>query len=409
MLSAIRPLSSLLLAIFMLMAGAGFMGTLLGLRMEDAGHGAPMIGLLATAYFSGLALGSRQVSRVIHRVAHIRAFAAFVALLSASTLAYSLHQSLPLWIGLRFIDGLCVAGVYVCLESWLNDQAEPHVRGLALAAYMIALYGGQGLGQFLLPLSTITPSTPLVAASILISLSIIPIVLTRNKSPSLQPTPPLPMRKLYGISPLGMVGAGATGVILGAFYGVGAVYTHRLGLTLPSTAAFMSTVIVGGVALQWPLGWLSDHFDRRRVIVGTLIGAVLATIGMAIVAAAGPVLLVLGALFGGFSFALYPLCVAHANDHVSAEQRVAASGGLILVYSLGAAAGPLLGALALKQFGPAGLPGFIAACAGVAVIFALWRMAVREPVPSDRQQSYQLLPRTTPMSAMLDPLTPDEA
>jgi MFS family permease len=216
----------------------------------------------------------------------------------------------------------------------------------------------------------------------------------------------MPIRRLYGVSPLGAMGAAAIGVILGAFYGVGAVYAKRLGLSLPATAAFMSAVIIGGVALQWPLGWLSDRFDRRQVILWTFLGAVAAAAGMALLGAGGPFLLIFGALFGGFSFALYPLCVAHANDHITPDQRVGATGGLVLLYSLGAAIGPLLGAFALGRFGAAGLPAFIAVCSGAAALFVVWRMAVREPVPAEFQQSYQLLPRTTPMSAMLDPLTP---
>lgn len=408
MLTAIAPVRSLLLAIFMLMAGGGFMSTLVSVRLEGAGTNALTIGAVATSYFAGLALGSLRVTTIIERVGHIRAFAAFVALLSASTLTYAVHENIVLWALLRFIDGLCVAGVYVCLESWLNDRAEPRSRGAVLAAYMIALYAGQAIGQLLLNLSDAKPSMPFLIASILITLAIVPVALTRSMSPTLGDHAPLRMRRLYEISPLGVVGAAVTGVILGAFYGLGAVYVRRLGMDVAATSFFMSMVILGGVALQWPLGRLSDRFDRRRVIVGVLIGVLLVSLTIAAAGAPGVPLLLLGAAFGGLSFALYPLCVAHTHDHLAADQRVGASGGLVLVYSAGAAVGPLAGASAMMAFRAPGLFIFVATCAGAAVAFALWRVWARSPVPSELQQAYRAFPQTTPMAAALDPLAPED-
>lgn len=404
LLTAIRPAQSLLVAIFMLMAGGGVMGTLVGVRLDGAGVGAIGIGLVATAYFGGLTLGSLGVGRIIGRVGHIRAFAAFVALLSASTLAYTTQQNIAFWAVLRFIDGLCLAGVYVCLESWLNDRADPQARGSVLAAYMIALYAGQGLGQFLLNLGKASPALPFTVASILISLSIIPITLTRSPSPEIKASPAISVSRLYAISPLGFVGAGTTGIILGAFYGLGAVYARHMGMDLASTAAFMSAVIVGGVALQWPLGRLSDHFDRRHVILGAFTAAAIISCILAVAGHADMWRLPLGGVFGGLSFALYPLCVAHTNDHLKPEQRVGASGGLVLIYSAGAAIGPLTGALTMSIWGAAGLFWFIGLCALGAAVFGLWRVVARQPVPSELQRRYQLLPRTTPMSAALQPL-----
>ena len=169
MLSAVAPVRSLLLAIFMLMAGSGFMATLIAVRLERAGSSAMVVGAVGTAYFLGLVLGSTRAGLLVARVGHIRAFAAFVSLFSASTLSYAVHRDPFLWAGLRLIDGLCVAGVYVCLESWLNERAEAQARGTVLAGYMIALYVGQALGQFLLNLSDAKPSMPFLVASILIS------------------------------------------------------------------------------------------------------------------------------------------------------------------------------------------------------------------------------------------------
>ena len=393
----------MLLAIFILMAGNGVMSTLVSFRLESAGTRAGLIGLVATAYFVGLTIGALRASPIIRRVGHIRTFAAAVSLLSATTLAYTLFQGTAFWALLRFVDGLCVAAVFVCLESWLNERAEPSTRGSVLAAYMISLYAGQALAQFLLNLDG-APAAPFIASSLLVSLSVLPIALTRLKEPAVAQQAPLSVRGLYAASPLGVVGCGMIGLMLGAFYGLGAVYARRIGLEMSQIALFMSVVIAGGVALQWPVGWLSDRFDRRTVIVATLLGATGVCAGLAWIAGPGPLLLVLGAVFGGLSFALYPLCVAHTNDHLSAEQRVSASGGLVLTYSIGAAVGPTAGSGVMMAAGVGGLFLFIGACALLTLVFAIWRQLRREPVPSDLQQPYQILPRTTPAAAELDPL-----
>ena len=408
MLSAIAPVRTLLLAIFMLMAGSGFMATLIGVRLERAGSSALVVGAVGTAYFVGLVIGSVKAGAVVGRVGHIRAFAAFVSLFSASTLSYAIHRDPVLWSALRLIDGFCVAGVYVCLESWLNERAESETRGTVLAGYMIALYIGQALGQFLLNIGDAKPSLPFAIASILISLAAIPVALTRIAAPPLERVEALAIRDLYAVSPLGVVGASVTGLMLGAFYALGAVYARRIGMELSEIAVFMSTAIIGGVALQWPLGLLSDRFDRRRVIVMAFAGTLVAGLGLFVFEAPRALLLALAATFGGLSFALYPLCVAQANDRLPAEQRVSASGTLVLVYSAGAAAGPLAGAAAMTLAGPTGLFLFIAVCAGGALLFGFWRQVTVLPVPADAQGSYQILPRTTPMSAALDPLTPDD-
>lgn len=407
MLSAIAPVRILLLAIFMLMAGSGFMATLIGVRLEQNGSSALVVGAVGTAYFLGLVIGSLKVGGLVGRVGHIRAFAAFVSLFSASTLSYAIYRDPFLWGALRLIDGFCIAGVYVCLESWLNERADAETRGSVLAGYMISLYVGQAVGQFLLNIGGPKPSLPFVIASILISLSAIPVALTRISAPALGKAETLPIRTLLSISPLGIVGATITGLMLGAFYSLGSVYARRLGMELSAVAVFMSTVIFGGVALQWPLGRLSDRFDRRKVIVLAFAGALGAGLAVAFIGAPGLPLLAFSALFGGLSFALYPLCVAHANDRLSPEQRVAASGGLVLAYSAGAAAGPLGGATLMTIAGASGLFLFIAACAGAALLFGFWRQARTLPVPADQQHSYQVLPRTTPVSAVLNPVATD--
>lgn len=405
MFAMILPVRSLLVAIFVMMAGSGFLSTLIGLRLERAGSGTMVIGLVATAYFAGLVIGAMRAGEVLRRVGHIRAFAAFVALLSASTLTYALFQHPLLWGMLRLVDGLCVAGVFICVESWLNDRAASQARGTILAWYMVALYSGQALGQLLLRTGNTAPHIPFELASILITLAIIPVCLTRSAAPTLEGAASLPLKRLFAASPLGVSGVGMTGLILGAFYGLAAIYARRIGLDLADTASFMMIVILGGVALQWPLGRLSDRYDRRRIIIACVAATLAVSLALG-TAPSGSLLLVLGAGFGGLSFALYPLCVAFVNDRLLASERVAASGQLVLLYSVGAALGPIGAAAAMSIAGAGGLFLFIAAAAAAMLGLGFWRLAATTSVPGDEQQDFQILPRTTPVATLLDPAGP---
>lgn len=407
MLRAIHPVCSLLLAIFILMAGSGFLATLISLRLERSGVSTLAIGMVATAYFAGLVVGALRAGGVVRRVGHIRAFAAFVSLLSASTLAYALIDHPGLWGGLRFVDGVCVAGVFICLESWLNDRAETTTRGSILAAYMVALYSGQALGQLFLSTGDAFSAVPFLIASLLISLAVIPLCLTRSNAPPPVEAADFSIRTLIAASPLGVVGAVATGLMLGAFYGLAAVYARRLGLDLGATASFMMIVILGGVLLQWPLGRLSDIYDRRQVIVWIFALVLAVCLAFQLRLSGGFLLMLLGATFGGLSFALYPLCVAHCNDRLLATERVAASGKLVLLYSLGAMLGPLGAATLMNATGPGGLFLFCALCAGATFTFGIWRQAASDAVPARYQQDFQIVPRTTPTASLLDPNTAD--
>lgn len=408
MLQGLRSVAVLLVAIFILMAGGGSLSTLISVQLQGAGVAAPLIGAVATAYFGGLTLGSLFVYRLIARVGHIRAFTAFVSFFSASALTYSLHVGWVSWAAVRLLEGFCIAGVYVCLESWLNDKAPAGARGQVLAFYMVALYAGQAAGQFLLNLGESDRAFPFIAASMLLSVAVIPIALTRQAPPDPPTMTALDLKGLYRASPLGVAGAVSNGLMMGAFYGLGAVFASAIGLSTAQTAVFMSAAILGGVALQWPLGRLSDLIDRRLVIIGVLT-AIAAAAGAMALSAAWPdsVRLVTIALFGGGCFALYPLCVAHTNDQLAPEDRVAASGGLVLSYSAGAMAGPIAASALMSVMGARGVFVAIAAVAGAALGFALLRTALRRATPNADQGPFVAMPRTTPAAAVMDPLAAD--
>lgn len=402
MLASALTVRTLLVAIFILMAGSGFLSTLIAIRLEQAGAASLTIGLAATSYFSGLMLGSLRVQLLVSRIGHIRSFAAFVTIYSASSLAYAIIDQPAVWVTLRFIDGFAMAGVYVCIESWLNRQATASNRSTLLAAYMIALYSGQALGQFLLNLGNDAPGLPFMISAILLSIALLPVLLTRMEQPQLERAVPFSIKRLYAASPLGIFGTLVTGTMLGAFYALGAVYVQRIGMGLSQVAFFTSCVIAGGVALQYPLGLLSDRFDRRRVILACLIALVAICSVLTVLPVPPAGVIALGSLFGGFSFALYPLCVAHSNDHLTEEERVGASSGLVLTYSVGAMAGPMIGAAGMGLLGPAGLFATIGVLAALGALFGIYRTVARGAVPAQEQQAFQSIPRTTPMVAVLE-------
>jgi MFS family permease len=395
---------NLLAGTFLLLVGIGLLGTLVPLRLNDAGASSLMIGIVGGAYFVGLIVGTRYCDRIIGAVGHIRAFAGFASILSAATLAFPLLASPLPWAGLRFVNGVCLAGLFTCVESWLNARASNELRGRILSLYMIALYLGQGVGQMLLPLPDPSGMALFMLCAAFVSLSVAPVAMTRISAPPPGAWARLGLRRLYALSPLGAAGAISSGLILGAFYALGPVYARHLGFGIGETAQFMSLVIVGGLILQWPVGRLSDRYDRRHALVAVAIALVV--VSAALVAAgmwSTRAALLLAPMLGAVVFTLYPLSVAHANDRLEPAQIVAASAALITAYGAGAAFGPPAAAVLMEIIGPSGLFTFTGVCAAATAAFAVWRMRRRGPVPAEEQVRFLPLPRTTPVAGGLDP------
>lgn len=404
MRSILPSILALLLGAFLLMLGAGLLGTVLGVRLAEAATPTLVSGTVLAAYFAGLLAGSMRAARIVRGVGHIRAFAAFASIFSAAALAHGLALDPWFWGALRFVEGFCLAGLFMGIESWLNARAENRFRGQVLSLYMATIYLAQGLGQLLLTLPDPTRFLLFAVASMLLSVSLVPVALTRFPAPELPEVRPFGFRALYAISPFGVFGAAASGVLLGAFYAMGPVFAQNIGLDAGGVARFMTAAIIGGLVLQFPLGRLSDRFDRRTVMVG--VAGALTAVGAATTVAPGfgsVALLLAIALFGGLCFALYPLSVAHANDHVDAADMVAASSGLLLAYGVGATLGPLAGSAAMHVLGPAGLFLFMATVGAAATGFGLWRMRARPALPPEAQAPFQVVPRTSPAAAELDP------
>jgi len=387
MIGVLRQTWALFLGVGLLALGSGLQNSLLGLRAEIESFPTTLIGLVATAFYGGFLAGSLVVPTLIERVGHVRAFAALASLASTTALLHVVFIDPGLWIGLRLVSGFAYAGLVIIAESWLNDRADNTTRGQLLAAYMVINVGAQGLGQLLLNLESPAQFQLFVLVSVLISLSLIPLLLSVAPVPAVDAPQKVALRELYRVSPLGVVGSFSAGLAHGALLGLGAVFARGAGLSVGEVSLFMGAVYLGAVVLQWPIGRLSDIFDRRRVIAGvTGLAALVAMIG-ANVEGDTPALVTLALIFGGLSLPVYSLCVSHTNDYLGPRQMVAASAALYFVTGLGAVLGPITASAAMSALGSPGFFVFLAAVHGALGLFAVWRMARRAALPLTEQGS----------------------
>jgi len=399
MLAAIASAWALLLGIALIMLGNGLQSTLLGVRATLEGFGTGTTGLVMTGYFAGFLAGSLVVPRLLANVGHIRVFAALASLASGAALLHTVFVSPVSWFMIRVITGFCFAGLYVVAESWINDAATNKTRGQLLSVYMIMVLGGMGSGQLLMNLYDPRGFELFVLVSVLVSFALIPITLSVGRAPAFETPESIGVRALFRASPLGVAGAFLIGIAHSALYSMGPVYGTEIGLAVDQTALFIAMALFGGLALQWPIGWLSDRFDRRKVIVAAAWIAAGAALGAGVGGIDSFVLLIgFTALLGGMSMPLYSLCGAHTNDHLTPRQIVAASATLVLVGGIGLTMGPLLAAAMMRLGGPSGLFWLLAVVHGGIGGYGLYRMVRREPVPLDEQRTYQPVSlRTSPI------------
>ncbi len=392
-------------------AGNSLLGVVLPLRMEAADYPVALIGAIMAAYYLGLALGGFRSKIVILRIGHIRAFSVFAALTAATCLAYDTFFSPTAWVILRVINGFCIAGMTTAVESWLNERSSNETRGRVLGFYMLAFYLAMALGQTLVNVAPVGDGDLLDLSAVLIGLSLIPIAMTRLGKPDLREIRVLRVKEIFAASKVGVVGAGVAGILIGSFYGLAAVFARQIGLSVSETAMFMSVVVLGGLAFQVPIGMLADRFDRRIVMAGILlaVGTSWGLLSLSIASGVSLVVLMVMALaFGGAISSVYPLCVAQTFDRLDRKYYVAASGRLLMVYSIGATIGPLLTSGLMAIFGPGSFFVFESVIAVVYAIFVLFRVrAAQQPAP-DAREKFVPLPDSSPAALVLDPRTEPE-
>jgi MFS family permease len=401
---ALPSVAAILMGIGLVSVGLGLLGTFLAVRLGMAKLDDLWIGVVVTGYPLGFLAGCLTARVPIDRVGAIRAFAALGGLMTAATLSFTLTTEPVAWTCLRIINGFCAAGLFTIAESWLNARTPPASRGAVLAAYMISDKLTYAIGQMLIEAADPAGPVLFAIAAIAFALCLVPVALTSQESPITGRAPGLSIVALFRVSPLGVVATFASGLINTTIISLAPIWASNHGLDTADIARFMTGLMLGGLVLQWPIGYLSDRIDRRRV----LLGVALATTALAFVIAAtgdapADVLIALGALFGGACFAIYPLAVAHANDFADRSQAVQVSSGLLLSWAIGSVVGPPLASLLVARIGQSGLFVHATIVAALLVAFTLWRMARRAPVPNELQGKFVPLSQTAPAGRMLNP------
>ena len=391
MLASLGAISTLLISVFLVMTGLGMQFAALPLRSQIEDFTGTQIGIAASAYSVGLLLGCLAGPYGILRAGHIRAFAAFISVASAVTLLHVIIVDPWAWIVFRGLSGVCIAGFYLCIESWLNDRASNDMRGFVMSAYVVVLSIGIILGQIAVSLGDVSTFRLFAIASIIVSVAVVPLTMTRSAQPAPITLVRLRPVRLYRNSPAAFVSIFMIGIASGSILSLSPIYATASGYSVKFAALFSAAAFAGGALFQWPLGRASDRTDRRGLLIACALGAIIA--GFALSRLGGynaVVMLAIAGALGGFVFTGYAIAGAHAYDHADPEDYVETSSGLLIMYALGSSVGPVTAASAMERFGPNGLVYFIAAVEMMMVIYLLTRMRIRPGVADEEKEEFDL-------------------
>ncbi len=402
MFRVLTSLTALFSSTLLLLLANGMLGSLLGLKLAQDSASPFAAAVVMAGYYIGLVAGFWVSVRIIQRVGHIRAFAAFCAVNISTTLILSMTDTAVVWALLRFVMGLSMMGTYMVIESWINERATTEMRGQVFAIYLVVSYAAIGGGQFMLGLDDGNARTLLILSALLFALCLLPVALTRAMVPSPMQAVSFNIGRLFKVAPHAVYGCLAAGLVTGAFYALGPTYAFAQQESSSFVGLFMGLTIFGGLLLQWPFGYLSDHFKRRTIL--RVLSAALAVISIALLFVTHLQVwsVVLAALWGGMAFTIYPISVAYANDRIEPEESVPAAGVLLMAYSGGAAVGPLLASGLMHLTGTSGLFLFSALTAMVLSLLEARRRGAKKVSVSD-QGDYIPVPRTSVVINQLDP------
>jgi len=381
MLGVLKNTWALLLGMLLLMLGNGMQGTLLGIRGGIEEFSTLEMSIVMSCYFVGFLFGSKMAPEMIRRVGHVRVFAALGSLISAVLILYAAAPEWIVWAVLRVLIGFSFSGVYITAESWLNNASTNENRGQALSLYLIVQMLGIIMAQVILNFGDAKDYLLFIIPSVLVSLAFTPILLSVGQAPAFDSTKPMSFRRLYEASPLGCVGMFLLGGIFSAQFGMVSVWGTEVGLSVKDLTIFVAFIYIGGLVLQYPIGWLSDRMDRRKVVLWLAVFGAVALMIPVIIDLPFPVLVLIGAIGGGVSNPLYSLLLAYVNDYLDKTDMAAASGGLLFINGLGAISGPIITGWLMGTVGPSGFFLFMAVLFAALAGYAAWRMTQRRVTP----------------------------
>lgn len=369
-------------ALTLLMVGNGLIGVLIGVRSEMEGFNTTVTGLIMASYFAGFLVGSRVTPQIMARVGHIRVFAGLCSVVAATALMHALVVSPATWVLLRLVFGFAMAGLYVVVESWLNDMVSNANRGRVMAVYMVVSMGGLGFGQLLIGFGDALSPALFIVAGALMTLAVAPISLSINDAPFFELPPKARYRDLWDQAPLGVVTAVGAGIANGALIAMASVYATQVGLTAGRTGVFVAAAAIGSVVMQWPVGHMSDAIGRRQSILLVSLGAVVVGVVAPGLDPAGWALVGAMFLLGGLSYPMYSLALSHVVDVLPPGQAVTGSVAVVFLTGIGSIFGPLTTSVAMETIGPDGFFWAIAVVHLTIGVYGLARVA-RRPVIED--------------------------
>ena len=402
-----------------IMIAFGFQGNLLGVRSVIEDFSLLATGILMSAYFIGYFIGANIVPNLVARVGHVRVFAAFASMASLSILVHAAVVNPIVWSIARFLTGMSMVSIFIVTESWLNDRANNRSRGKLLSVYMFVTFGSIALGALLLNFSSPIKFEPFILISLLLSIALVPILLTKRKAPRFKKISPMKIKELYKISPMGVVVSFCNGLIHSAIFSLTAVYAIKMGFSIFEISLLIFLITIAGALFQWPIGFISDKMDRRKIIVfSSIISAFFAFFAIVSVGTAAELMhlavdweinkimfFIFVTIFAGFSLPIYAINIAHTNDYIPKEKFVSTGAGLQLVMGLGAIGGPITCVIFMDKFGPSGFFIFLIILQIVISVFGFYRMSVR-PTEENPDSTFTPLPRNiTPLGIELDPTT----
>lgn len=390
MRATLFSLISLFLSCFILLTANGLINVLMPVRMALETFDTESIGLVQSLYFVGVLIGAIYSKKLIIRAGHIRMFAGCVSIGAVSILLCSLHEDIYLWGGMRMVLGFCNASAFAAMESWLSDRTTSSNRGRVLAVYNATMLAGLFAGQFFMNLADPEESKLFVIGGILLSLAVIPIALSKHKGPRIEETRSVSLLALYRVSPLGVVSCLVSGMIYAAIFNLLPVFANDYNIVDFQLSLYMGVAILGAFLLQFPVGFLSDKYDRRTVLFALLTLSATSCIAATRFAAEANLagLFIATALSCGIIACTYPLSLSETFDKLEKNQLVAAMGCMVLAFALGGVIGPYSASLVMEWVGSAGLFYFLTAVQLLLAAFVIYRIQVRQALPAEEQAHF---------------------